>query len=160
MLYYLNTEYYFLEVIFIKRYTPYRCALNFLRIVTALVALAASILSVIYLDRFPILMYIVTGVFCFTAFALDFILYPLYFSKTSFCVSKDFITKKSGMLFTKKQLMKKSSVQYLSVVKTPLSGFTGMNFVIICALGGKIILSFLSREDVDEISEMLRQGGV
>lgn len=98
-------------------------------------------------------MYILVGVLCFSAFALDFILLPIYFSKTFYCITDELITKNSGMIFTAKQLMKKSSVQYISVIKLPLSDYTAFNFIIIHALGGTMLLSFLSSSDTEEIAK-------
>lgn len=145
------------EVIIIKNYNPHRNALNLLRLGIAILALALTIVTLIFLNILPILMYILVGIVCATAFVLDFILLPIYFYKTSYTVGENYISKKGGIFFTTKQYMKKSSVQYITVLKTPLSKFTAGNFIVIHALGGGIILHFLSDNDTEEIKNLMKK---
>ena len=77
---------------------------------------------------------------------------PLFFSKTVYYVSILEVSKQSGVIFEAKQLMKVKSVQYITRINTPLSRFTGFNFIKLNALGGSITLLFLSKQDADEIS--------
>lgn len=48
--------------------------------------------------------------------------------------------------------MKTEAVQYISLIMTPFSKYTGFNFVVLHALGGTIFLPFLSKSDAEEIS--------
>ena len=140
-----------------KHIKPNVTALYFLQIFLAIVAFGISLLCVIYLRRFKLLMYIIVGVVCALAFLMDFILMPLYFSRTSYTLDKNSISKKGGLLFTKKQTMKLSSVQYYTSIKTPLSSFTSLNFVIIHALGGVVILHYLSNTDIKDVENILSE---
>lgn len=138
-----------------KHYKPDIKALNFLQILLALIAFGISLFCVLYLRRFKLLMYIIVGVVCSLAFLMDFIVMPLYFSRTQYTLDKSSISKKGGLIYTKKQLMRISSVQYYTLVKTPLSSITSLNFVIIHALGGTIIINYLSKSDLKEIEKAL-----
>ena len=140
-----------------KRFKPSVGALNFLQILLALLAFGISLLCVLYLRKLRMLMYIIVGVVCSVAFVMDFILLPLYFSKALYTFDKISISKKGGLFYTKKQLMRFSSVQYYTVIKTPLSFITSLNFVIIHALGGQVVLNFLSLSDTKEVERLLTE---
>lgn len=140
-----------------KRVAPSLRAMYFFQIFIALVAFAVSLLCVLFLSRFRLAMYTIVGVACSVAFVFDLMLLPLYFSRTLYTFDKQGISKKGGLFYTKRQLMKFSSVQYYTVIKTPLSEFTHLNFVVIHALGGQISLNYLSEKELLEIDRMLSQ---
>lgn len=153
-------------MIFIKRFKPHIAALNFLEICVAVAAFLISLLCVVYLKRFELLMYIIVGAVCSLAFVIDFILLPLWFSRTTYTVTEEMITKKGGLFFFTKQFMKTDSVQYVSVVKLPFSKLNSFNFIIVHALGGVIVMQFLSSVEADQMAKLLngfakkdKQGG-
>lgn len=145
------------EVIFIKSYKPHRRALNTMRLLISLLALALTGADVFFLKSFRTIMLIIAGVICAVAFIFVFILLPIYFSRTSYTLEKDLIIKDEGMIFFSTQYMKKDAVQYVKLLKTPLSDITSGNFLIINALGGKIIFSFLSTPEAYEIKAVLEK---
>lgn len=140
-----------------KKYRPSASGLIFIRLILLLSCVAVIILSRKYLAFFPILMYAVMGVFCFAALFAVMILFPIIFAKSYYTVSSDEIQKLSGMFFVRRQYMKTSSVQYITTVITPFSSLTGLNFIVINALGGQLILWFLSKKDALEISASLNR---
>ena len=146
-----------------KIYYPDKKALNFLRGLVIILAAVLTFLCLSYLRSFKILMYILLGICWGGAFALIFIFLPLYFAKTSYSLGGSLIAKRSGMIFTTRQLMRGSAVQYLTTVITPLSSLTSLNFIIVNALGGKVFLAFLTREEIAEITSELnsyiKEGG-
>lgn len=83
--------------------------------------------------------------------AAIFIYIPLYFSKLKYIATDKEIIRISGVFFKIHQSVRYSSIQYVSVIKTFLSGYTGLNFVILFVFGGRFRLMFLSRDDADEI---------
>lgn len=141
---------------FIKRVAPHINALHFLQLCVALCAFLISLLCVLFLKRFEILMYVIVGVSCSLAFIGDFILLPVWFLKTSYSINEKMISKKSGLFFNTTQFMKAQSVQYVSVIKTPFSKITSLNFIIVHALGGVLVLQFLSKDETDELEKLLR----
>lgn len=140
-----------------KRYRPSRYALNFIRFAMAALSTAATVLSLRFLRNYPLVMYLLIGLFWSVSFLMGTILLPLYFSRTSYSVSSAAVSKFGGMIFTQRQFMKGSSVQYITTVITPFSGVTAFNFIVINALGGKIFLGFLSRNDALEITSTLNK---
>ena len=138
-----------------KRFRPDLRALGFLRIVTALSALVACILSVVTLTDYRLLMYIAVGIAAGVAFALDFIVFPLYFSRVSYNISNSFVIKQTGIFIRSEQIMKLRSFQYSSVISTPFSKFTSLNFIVIHALGAKITLHFIARDEIEQLLRLI-----
>lgn len=140
-----------------RKYKPSRKALNFIRAVLILVSVGATVFSQKFLASFPIVMYTVIGVFWSVSFLAGAILLPIYFSRTYYAVSPVSITKFGGLIFTKRQFMKGSSVQYVTTAMLPFSGITAFNFIFINALGGRIFMGFLSKNDALEIAALINK---
>lgn len=91
-----------------------------------------------------------------TAAALFLVLLvPLYYKKTRFMVSEDDIVKYTFLFTFKYQYITMDSVKSVSTIITPLSRLTGLNFIIINALGAKIFLPCLLKNDCIEITEFV-----
>lgn len=146
-----------------KKYRPSPSGLTVIRLLLIIISVAAVIVSKVYLSAYPIIMYSVIGLFCFGSFALGMILLPIVFAKSYYVISDSEIHKTSGMFIITRQYMKADSIQYVTVVTTPLSSLTGLNFVFVNALGGRMIMLFLSKSDALEISaalnEIIRRNG-
>lgn len=80
-----------------------------------------------------------------------FIYLPLYFSSLKYIVTDTEIIRTGGVFIKVHQSVLFSSIQYVTVIKTFLSGYTGLNFIIFFVFGGRFRLMFLSRNDIDEI---------
>lgn len=80
---------------------------------------------------------------------------PFYFHKTRFTVSSKEITAKSGLLLTSRQFMLTSSVKSVTTVMFPLGKLTGMNFIILNALGARLLIPFLGKKDAVEITDIV-----
>ncbi|MGN0587031.1 MAG: hypothetical protein ACI4JF_07075 [Oscillospiraceae bacterium] len=59
------------------------------------------------------------------------------------------------MFLKSKRYMKMSSIQYVTKIATPLSKYTSLNFIIISAHGGRMLFTFLSKSDADEITSYI-----
>lgn len=85
---------------------------------------------------------------------------PRYFKITKLTVSPDEICYKSGFLADNRQYMPTASVKSVTSIITPLSQYTGLNFLIVNALGAKIIVPFMRKneckEAVDEINSLIK----
>lgn len=133
-----------------KSYTPDMRSMNFLRAVTALLALGL-IIAVRLLVPVYSLMLTLSIILAAAAVIAMFIYIPMYFFALSYTADKSEIRKKSGVLFKKNQSVKFSSVQYSTLVTTPFSEYTGLNFIVFYVYGGRIILMYLKKSDVNEI---------
>ena len=100
--------------------------------------------------------YIIFPMWIAAAFFAVFIL-PIYFIRSFFTVSGKEITTYTGLVITTKQFMLTESVKSVTAIITPLSRFTGMNFIVLNALGSKLLMPFLSKKDAMEITSMINQ---
>lgn len=138
-----------------KRYVPDKKALNSIRFIMLILAVAITVISYIFLNNYNIIMWIIICV-CWGAAILYGVLFlPIYFRKTVYNISDSDLRKKTGMLFFSKQFMKMRSIQYISTIITPFSRLTGLNFIIVNAWGGRMIFCFLTRDETLEISSHL-----
>jgi membrane protein YdbS with pleckstrin-like domain len=80
---------------------------------------------------------------------------PFYFHKAQYTVTNKEITAKGGLIVTSKQFMLTSAVRSVTSILLPLGRLTGMNFIILNALGARLVIPFLSRRDAEEISELV-----
>ena len=81
------------------------------------------------------------------------IMIPIYFRQSSITVSDSEIVHTSGMLTMKSEYMPINSVKSVTTIITPFGGLTGLNFIIINALGSRIILSFMCKKDCLEATK-------
>ncbi len=78
---------------------------------------------------------------------------PFYFHKAQYTVSDKEITAKGGLVITSKQFMLTSAVKSVTSILLPLGRFTGMNFIILNALGSRVVIPFMNRRDAEEIAD-------
>lgn len=138
-----------------KKYYADRTCLNLLRVFLFTITLCIIIAIKYYLQSFPRFMWLSILVLAVLYLAVGIIWLPLYFSRACYMVSSREVIRCSGFFFQVKQFMKVEAIQYVTLVKTPFSRLTGLNFVIINALGGNLLLLFLSRGDAEEIERTL-----
>ena len=108
-----------------------------------------------YLYAFPLLMRILIAFLAAVYVLVGIVWLPLYFSRTCYIVSSQEVIRSAGFFLRVRQLMKISAIQYATLVTTPFSRVTGLNFVVVNALGGNLLLLFLSRQDAEEILRTL-----
>lgn len=142
-----------------KKYTPAKKAMFFFAILFFILLAAVGAGAYYVAKRFSLqmLMMIVFAIFALVVIIAVFAYLPLYFKHTAFYVGESSIKRNSGAFMLTSQMMKIKSVQYVSRVKLPFSKLTAFNFIIVSALGGKIVLGFLSDEDSNEIEDSIRR---
>lgn len=138
-----------------KYYADKTCSALF-RIILLAVTCLLIFCAYHFLHSIPILMWVLTIVFATAYLLFGVIWLPLYFSKTNCSISSTEIVKNSGIFWQTKQIMPMESVQYATLITTFFSKYTGFNFVIVNALGGNIMLMFLSSSDAEEIMKTIR----
>lgn len=138
-------------------------------LLTVVILIALNILRLYLEDKFPSYMpdidiraqlpeRIVAGLMivlaaCYVVFIV--ILLPMWYKTIRYTVSDRHITAYSGLFSKTTRVMKVSSVQNVSRISMPLSRVTGFNFIGINALGGRIVMMFLSEKDCEEIIAFL-----
>jgi len=138
-----------------KKYYPHKNALKVLRVLSFFVAIILTFVARIYLSTYPMLMYWAVILFWVAFILFAFVGLPFYFTKTYYYVSADEIAKQSGLFFESRQLMRVNSIQYVTRISTPFSNFTGFNFLKMNALGGYLVILFLSKSDSEEIESII-----
>lgn len=135
-----------------KKYYPSKTSLIILKVLGFSVSVLITYLATIFLTPYPIIMWIVIGLFWTAFISVLMIAFPIYFKRTNYYISSSEISKQSGIIYYTKQLMRTESVQYMTLFSTPLSKYTGFNFILFNALGGKVVFFFVSSDDAGEIT--------
>ncbi len=139
-----------------RKFTPKTSALLTLRILILLVTALATVLVYVYLSSFKIIMYTLIALFWTLALVFVLILLPIYFRRTVIYLSPTELSLHTGMIFSSREHMRVSAVQYISMITLPLSRLTGFNFLTVHGLGGTIILPFLSFSDIEILADALQ----
>lgn len=82
---------------------------------------------------------------------------PIFFFGVFYTVSAKEITACRSLIISRKTLMSANAVKSVTAIMLPLSRFTGMNFVVINALGSRLVIPFLSKSDTEEITAILNR---
>lgn len=138
-----------------KEYSPDRRCLSTLRllITLAVVIIVAAAKYFIPIDKIVLIIVIsAVSIACFEMF----IHLPLYFSSIKYSTTETEVVKSSGVFIKVHQSVRFSSIQYTTIIKSPLSKHTGFNFIIFFVYGGQLRLLFLKKADADEI---IKQSG-
>ncbi len=138
-----------------RKYTLKPAALYSLGGAMFLLSAAATVILRVYLVSFEILMYSLIGLFWGLSVLFGLILLPMYFRRTVIYISPSEITVHTGLILLRRIHMKMSAVQYVTRISAPILTLLGFNFIIIRALGGNIILPFLSAADSDSIADII-----
>lgn len=144
------------EVNGLKRYFADKTGMRLLRLsVIALTALM-MLLSIQLFSAVPFFLRILLLIWLIVGGFFIGIYLPLYFRNTAYFISHRTLIKQSGIFFVRKQTLRADAIQYTTAVTGPFSKSNGLNLLILNALGGRMMLFFLSRRDMDEILRLLR----
>ncbi len=141
-----------------KSYRPCKNGLWTARVILILFAALLVFLANRFLNRYGLIMHIAIGLAVSVVFILCTIILPLLFSKTRYYIGREEIRKLSGIFFTRTGYMRLKSMQYVTMTALPFSWLTGLNFVSVCALGGKMSFLFLDLEDAVQIMSLINKG--
>lgn len=140
-----------------KRYFADKTCLNIIRLLIILLTFAIVILSYIYLYFIPIVMWMMMIVCAVAGIFVSSVYLPLYFRNACYYISDIYVIKRTGVFIKVRQVMKIESIEFVTSITMPLSRFTGFNFLVINAFGGSMVLMFLSRRDMEEITKRLER---
>lgn len=131
-------------------FKPEKNALTALRVI--ILALSVLLVGVV---RIYVPVDIIVIVFAVAVLLIDifliFVYLPVYFATLSYEMTDEKIIRHSGVFMKSHQSVRYSTVQYSTVVNTPFSDKTGLNFVILFVYGGSLRLLFLSSENAMKI---------
>ncbi len=98
---------------------------------------------------------IILFVAAYIVFAVIFL--RIWHRSLSYEISSREVISKAGFFTKTTRIMKISSIQYVTKISLPLSKLNSFNFVVVSALGGRLMMMFLSDSDSDEIIAMLKE---
>ncbi len=126
-----------------------------------LLAAGGTVLNLIiyrYVSMLPDELLKVASVALWTVILLAaLIVVPHYFIRSKVVITKNEIASAGGFITYKNDYMPIGSIKSVSVIITPLGSLTGFNFVVINALGARMLLSFYRKNDVTDISKRLNE---
>ena len=144
----------------LKEYSADLSAMKLLQIMVCLLAAVLIFASAKFLYRWPLVMWILIGLFAVTAIILSFLCMPLYFSNLRCIVTANQVTVRTGMFFRREQSIRLQSVQFVQTITGPWNGILGLNFIILYVYGGSLMIFFLKKTDRQELTEFLERKGV
>ncbi|MGN0643223.1 MAG: PH domain-containing protein [Huintestinicola sp.] len=83
------------------------------------------------------------------------ILLPMWYRTIRYTVTDREIISDTGLISKTHRIMKLSAVQNAALVSMPFSKYTGFNFISVNALGGRLILMFLSDKDSIKVMKLI-----
>lgn len=135
-------------------------------LLTLILLAVLSILRMYALDKFPQYMpdaaplpvkVINALMIAFAAVYAVFIilLLPMWYKKIRYTVNDTEIIARTGLFSRTYRIMRISSVQHAVRFSMPFSRATSFNFITLRALGGNLVMMFISDKDCAEIMELL-----
>lgn len=121
---------------------------------TVSVISAGAVILLSFFLRGILFVILCTAVSVTALFLVSFII-PLSIRSRLYIISEGRIVIRSGFIIRKTRVIKKASIQHIQYIKTALSEYTALNFLILNMYGGRAVISFLSRRDCEKLlSEM------
>lgn len=144
----------------LKKYLPAKRAMLTFYLLLAAAGTALDFILYRYVTMLPTeILQLISMLLWALILLVALIVIPHYFIYSKTVITKNEIATAGGFFTYKNDYMPISSVKSVSVIVTPFGGLTGFNFVIINALGAKLIICFLRKKDVmmisKDISEMI-----
>lgn len=139
-----------------KKIFPDGNAGTFLKIVIFVIVLL--IVCAVWLF-IPVYALWITIILAAVSIILDCIYIPLYFRNLRYEMDGERIIRYSGVFFRSIKTAEFSAVRYTTLLTTPFSKHTGLNFAVLFLYGGRLRLSFLSESDVREIIAIASASG-
>lgn len=155
-----------------KKYYADRNSLNILRVLSfiLLVVIGIVLKYVLYMlqKRYPeyfaiekntvaeIIIWSVMALFAVIYVAYILIFLPLWYNNARYFVTDKDIIARTGVLVKNVQYMKLSAIQYTTKISAPFARHSGFNFIVFNGFGGRMMFTFLSQSDADEITKIVR----
>lgn len=133
-----------------KEYFPDKRSLATIKTVLILAAFGIASIAM-YFVPIRILAILISAASMLLSLVLSFIYYPLLFRSMKYTVTDTEVIRSSGVFIKTHQSIRFSAIQYTAAISTPLSKYTGLNFIVFFVYGGQERLLFLKWSDAEEI---------
>lgn len=138
-----------------KKFRPDKNALLTMRIIISTITMALILVVRLYIP-ITVIVGIIAAALGTVCIFLIFVYLPLYFSSVCYDLTDEMITRHGGAFMKSHKSVRLSKIQYTTVITTPFSRYTSMNFVILFVYGGQLRMLFLN---LDEAMEILKITG-
>ncbi len=136
-----------------KKYLPAKRAMLCAYLVLTIFGAGLSYLIFSYAVMLPDrTLRLLAGIMWIVILTAALLFIPHYFFHAKAVITKNEIAASGGFFYFKDDYMPIGSIKSVSVISTPLGYFTGFNFVVINALGSRIVLAFLKLRDARDIA--------
>ena len=141
-----------------KKYLPAKRAMLTLYIIMALTGLFMNVLIYRYITMLPPeLLGIISQAAWILILAVSMIIIPHYFLRAKVIITQTEVAAAAGYFSYRTDYMPINAIKSVSVIITPLGSLTGLNFVVINALGARVLISCLRKNDAVEIAETINK---
>ena len=141
-----------------KKYLPAKRAMLTLYIIMALLGLFMNVLIYRFVTMLPKeILEMISQAAWIVILAVSMIIIPHYFLRTKVTITQTEIASAAGYFTYRTDYMPISAIKSVSVIITPLGALTGLNFVVINALGARVLISCLRKTDAVEIAETINR---
>ena len=141
-----------------KSYLPAKRAMFCAYMLLAIIGAGLSFLIYRYAVMLPaVTLRIIAGVMWALILLIALFLIPRYFFHARVVITKNEIAAAGGFYFFKDDYIPVASIKSVSVIVTPLGRLTGLNFIVINALGSRVVLSFLRKRDAADIAATINK---
>ena len=141
-----------------KKYLPAKRAMLTLYLIMALTGLFMNVILYRYVSMLPTeLLEIISQAAWIVILAVSIIIIPHYFLRAKVTVTRTEVASAAGYFTYRTDYMPINAIKSVSVIITPLGFLTGLNFVVINALGARVLISCLRKSDAEEIAETINK---
>lgn len=131
-----------------KKYRPHS---NVFASLVIIITAAAAVLSMICALTLENSSFRTAAYILFVISAALMIYIPLLLRSIKFFVSDELVCVSLGVILRSERRMKADRIEISYIMKTPFSKFTGLNFLVLCTYGKKMMLPFIDINDAREI---------
>ena len=141
-----------------KKYLPAKRAMLTLYLLLALLGFFMNMLLYRYVTMLSdSLLAIISQAAWLMILLVSVFVIPHYFLRAKLVITESEIAAAGGYFSYRTDYMPVSSIKSVSVIATPLGFITGLNFVVINALGARLLISCLRKRDAEEIAELINR---
>ena len=141
-----------------KKYLPAKRAMLTLYLIMALTGLFMNVILYRYVTMLPDeILALISQVAWALILAVSIIIIPHYFLRSKVTLTRTEVASAAGYFSYRTDYMPITAIKSVSVIITPLGFLTGLNFVVINALGARVLISCMRKNDAVEIAETINK---
>ncbi len=138
-----------------KEYYPDKhCLFTLILLILLAVSLIYLAAGIFIPEKFELAVTIIRTTAIVIGSVIGFIYFPLFFRTVKYTLTETEIIRTSGVFIKIFQSVQYSSIQYTTIISSPFSKISGLNFVVFFMFGGQLRLLFLARDDAEEIMKL------